>query len=78
MLGHRRRGLADTFSEVIDAEFAVDQCPQQLDAGGVGQHPEDFDDQMGMVRSQLPICIHTQIVANAAGTNPPAGEFRLG
>nr|WP_240163869.1 NAD(P)H-dependent oxidoreductase [Mycolicibacterium sphagni] len=33
--------------------------------GGVGQHPEHLHDQQGVIVSQLLICIHTQIVADA-------------
>ena len=40
-----RRRLADELGEFVDGQFAVDQRPQHLDAGGVGQHPEHLDDQ---------------------------------
>ncbi len=59
MPGHRRWRFADAFGEVVDAELAVDQRPEQLYPGGVGQHPEHLHDQQGVIVSQLLICIHT-------------------
>ncbi|BBX07796.1 hypothetical protein MAIC_25990 [Mycolicibacterium aichiense] len=63
MLGDRRRRFVDALGEIVDTEFAVDQRPQQLHTGGVGQHAEDLNDQQRMVVGKLPICIHTQIIA---------------
>jgi putative NADPH-quinone reductase len=50
--------------------------PQQLDAGGVGKHAEDLDDQIRVIvgqRAYMPICIHTQIVA-VGGWNSNRGR----
>ncbi|BBY66676.1 hypothetical protein MHEL_49190 [Mycolicibacterium helvum] len=69
MLGHRRWWLAHTFRQIVDAEFTVDQRPEQLHPGGVGQHPEDLHDQMSVVVSQLLTCIHTQIIVQGGGAD---------
>ena len=45
VLRHRRRRLADPCGEVVDRSSPSDQRPQQLHAGGVGEHPEHLDDQ---------------------------------
>ena len=53
--------------QVIDRHLPAHQCPQNLDAGGIGEHPEHFDHQVHLVigeptTTSSPICIHTQIV----------------
>lgn len=68
VLGHRRCGLLDVCGQVVDRQLAIGESPQQLHAGGVGEHPEDLDDEIGLFVGQPPgaefvICIHTQIVA---------------
>ena len=68
MLGHRRARLADRFGQLVDRLLAVDQRPQDLDAGAVGEHPEHLDRQRDLILRQpagrwLTICIHKQIVA---------------
>lgn len=71
VLGHRGGGLAHSLGQVVDAQFAADQRPQQLDAGGVGEHAEHLEDQVGVVVGEtgcMLICIHTQIIAVVEGT----------
>jgi hypothetical protein len=53
--------------QVIDRHLPAHQCPQNLDAGGIGEHPKNFDHQIDLVISEPTttsslICIHTQIV----------------
>ena len=67
VLRHRRGRLPDMCCQVIDRHLPAHQCPQHLDAGGIGEHPEHFDDQVHLVigeptTTSSRICIHTQIV----------------
>ena len=62
--------FADVGGEFVDRHLAVHQCPQHLDAGGVGEHPEHLDDQTYLIIGQpaptsTRICIHTQIIVAA-------------
>ena len=42
-------GLPTRVGEFVDRQLAVDQRPQQLHPGGVGEHPEHLDDQADLV-----------------------------
>ena len=57
------RRLADELGQFVDGQFAIHQCPQHVDPGDIGQHPEHLDDQPHLVvvdaRSFRTICIHT-------------------
>ena len=46
VLRHRRGGFADVVGQIVDRHLPAHQCPQHLDAGGVGEHPEHLDDQV--------------------------------
>ncbi|ETZ33611.1 hypothetical protein L839_5663 [Mycobacterium avium MAV_120809_2495] len=37
--------LAHVLGEFVDRHLAVRQRPEHLHASGIGQHPEDLDDQ---------------------------------
>ncbi len=66
VLGHPGSRSPDGLGEFADGEFTVEQRPQQLQAGGVGEHPQHLDRQVDMLlgrhRPYVSICIHTQIV----------------
>ena len=49
MLRYRWRGLAQLFGEFVDRQLTARERPQHPDPGGVGQHPEHFDDQVDLV-----------------------------
>ena len=52
MLGHAGRGLPDVLGQVTDGHLPADQRPENLDAGGVGQHAENLDHQVNLVGGQ--------------------------
>lgn len=72
MLTHRGSRLGQFRGELADGQFAIDQPPQDLHAGGIGQHAECLDHQTQFVGVELArtvapglvTCIHTQIVNN--------------
>jgi len=67
VLGNRWRRLAHVLGKFVDRHLAMRQRPEHLHAGGVGQHPENLDDETGLVVGQptfATICMHTQIIVN--------------
>src|ERR1700758_5624798 len=69
VLGNRWRRLAHVLGKFVDRHLAMRQRPEHLHAGGVSQHPEDLDDQTGLVIWQPPFaitCMHTQTIANGS------------
>ena len=67
VLGHRRRWLVHPGSQLIDRQFLIDQRPQQAHPGGVRQHPEHLNGELGLLDRQTirpsTICAHTQIIS---------------
>jgi len=69
MLGDRGSWLVDPIGQLVDRQLLVDQRPEKTHAGGVGQHPEDLDSELGLLDRQLSattnstICVHAQIVS---------------
>jgi hypothetical protein len=58
------RRLADHRRQLVDRQLPIQQRPQQLDPGPVGEHPEHLDGQVDLVpvgptRPLLATCIHT-------------------
>jgi hypothetical protein len=50
--------------------WCVNRHPQELNAGGIGEHLEHLDHQIHLIIGQRPpthffTCIHTQIVSTA-------------
>ncbi len=71
VLRHRRCRLGHIVGEFVDRMFAGGQRPQNLDAGVIGKHTEDLDDQVSLfvrkpIYHWLLICIHTRILALCA------------
>jgi hypothetical protein len=44
VLGDARGWLVDVIRQVAHRHLLAYQCPQDLNAGGIRQHPEDLDD----------------------------------
>ena len=68
VLRNARSRLADMLGYVADRHLLGNEGPQNLDAGGIGQHAEDLDHQVDLIRGKLTttsilICIHKQILS---------------
>ena len=89
VLRHRRGGFPDMGCQVIDRHLPAHQRPQNLDAGGIGQHPKHLDDQVHLVigestTTSIPY-LHSYansrtvraITRNTAGVESPERERAL-
>jgi hypothetical protein len=38
--------------ECVHRQFLADECPQDLDSRGVGQHPEDLNGKINLLSGQ--------------------------
>ena len=78
MLGDGRRGLVDDVGQVVHRQLPVAQGQDDPHPGGVGEHREHLHSQFHVLAVLLTavyllICIHTQIIAQAARADQRAG-----
>jgi len=70
VLGDRRGRLVDSLNELVDRQLLADQRPEKTNASGIGKHPEDLDDKLGLLKGNLAAsaitCMHAQIIAERA------------
>ena len=64
VLRYVRQRHVERLGQFVDRQFTADECPQDLNARGVREHPEDLDDQRRLIlpqprRARILICIHT-------------------
>lgn len=78
VLRHRRSGLSDVLGEVVHRSLRRGQRPEDLNAGGIREHPEHLDDEGRLFVGKpllyfLTICMHTRIVAVEELSRPGLG-----